>query len=77
MHSTTVSPPLKGCKIKKVYQWCGFLLVCVGLDFFFFWLHSIVKELNYPGCGLNNHFFEVVKLFKILDAELLTMYLLV
>lgn len=56
--------------------WVSFGLCGFGF-FFFFWLHSIVKELNYPGCGLNNHFFEVVKLFKILDAELLTMYLLV
>lgn len=54
--------------------WFSFGLCGFG---FFFWLHGIVKELNYPGCGLNNHFFEVVKLFKILDAELLTMYLLV
>lgn len=57
--------------------WVSFGLCGFGFFFFFFWLHSVVKEFNYPGCGLNNHFFEVVKLFKILDAELLTMYLLV
>lgn len=65
-----------GLAIVRVYPGKGAELTKLNLPIVF-QLHGVKKDLRYPGCSLNSLLVEITKLLKQLDAELLSMYILV